>query len=136
MTKFKNKIKKLRLKGKSITIRKYIELTTKTYISMTRQSELKSINKEESAMLNRIKSAVYMLFLDFVNYKCDAELKNIFGADYSFLIEDTHINDVLDTKISDPLKMAEYSYFIMRRSSERYICQVLLQTLIKDLKQK
>ena len=57
-----------------------------------------------------------------------------FSERFKELTEDLKFDSVMKIKIFNPIKLSDYSYFILRRSSERFICQAMIETLIKDFK--
>ena len=77
-----------------------------------------------------------MLLFDLSNSKANEELSNLVGFSQQDVIKKMNIDAILELPILDFNKMAAYSYFILRRESERYYLQVFLQILIPDFKTK
>ena len=90
----------------------------------------------EAVTYERIQSWVLMLLFDLFNLNSKDELSNLIGYKQQDLIKDMNIEAILELPILDVNKMANYSYFILRRESERFFLQVFLQILILDYKAK
>ena len=127
--------KNSRINNKDITVSKFAKIISNVYTSLTEDKKSKTYySNDENAIQTRIRSAVYLLFLDLVNSNCDIELSQVFSERFKELTEDLKFDSVMKIKIFNPIKLSDYSYFILRRSSERFICQAMIETLIKDFK--
>ena len=90
----------------------------------------------EAVIYERIQSSVLMLLFDLSNSNSKEELSNLIGLENQNLIKEMNIEAILNLPILDFNKFAGYSYFILRRESERFFLQVFLEILIPDYKLK
>ena len=90
----------------------------------------------EAVIYERIQSSVLMLLFDLSNSKSKEELSNLIGIENQNFIREMNIEAILNLPILDFNKFSKYSYFILRRESERFFLQVFLQLQISDYKLK
>ena len=111
--------------GNKATISQYIE-----WLHNTMQYFWEGVTKE------RIESWVLILLFDLSNFRSKEELSNLIGNSHQHVVKDINIDAILELHIQDFNKMANYSFFILSRESERFFLQAFLQMLIPDFKSK
>ena len=77
-----------------------------------------------------------MLFFDLANCSAVDELADLVGSNCKDILVDMDIEAALGLQVLDFVRMSEYSYFVLRRESERFMQQAILQMLISDFKSK
>ena len=105
--------------GKRITVNDYVE-----WLHKATQYYWDSVTVE------RIRSSVLMLFFDLANCSDVDELSDMVGSNCKDTLVDMDIEAALGLQVLDFVRMSEYSYFVLRRESERFMQQVILQMLI------
>jgi hypothetical protein len=85
--------------------------------------------------IENMESAVYMFFIDLHRNECTEELYRIIGSTQTN-DHDLNFKNRPNLEISSLKNMCNYSYFIINRYSENFICQLVLHTLIKDFQKK
>ena len=116
---------KQRLESKPITVKAYVKCLHKTIQYFC-----------ESVTYERIQSSVLMLLLDLYHNNSIDELSNLIGLSSHKVIVDMNIDEILKLRVLDYKKMADYSYFVLRRESERFMLQVFMQIQLPDFKAK
>ena len=116
---------KQRLASKSITVKAYVKCLHKIIQYFC-----------ESVTYERIQSSVLILLLDLYHNNSKGELSNLIENSSHKVIADMDIDAILKLHVLDYKKMADYSYFVLRRESERFMLQVFMQIQVPDFKAK